>query len=90
MDGSTLFDGRIRWTFVSGQFTELWGRHRDGDRLGSPVSRDRQPVGRRRSLASTETGCPSGVVCKPAGLAARGLQVDYRTVWDFVHSERLT
>ena len=23
-------------------------------------------------------------------LAARGLQVDYRTVWDFVHSEKLT
>ena len=23
-------------------------------------------------------------------LAERGLQVDYRTVWDFVHSEKLT
>jgi putative transposase len=23
-------------------------------------------------------------------LAARGLQVDYRTVWDFVHNEKLT
>jgi len=25
-----------------------------------------------------------------AELAQRGLQVDYRTVWDFVHSEKLT
>jgi putative transposase len=25
-----------------------------------------------------------------AELAERGLQVDYRTVWDFVHSEKLT
>ena len=52
---------------------------------------------RRRFRASTRSGCRSGsrdgdftLRGLVAELAGRGLKVDYRSVWEFVHAEKLS
>jgi putative transposase len=82
----------------------VWNRPQDGDRLGSAVSRDGQHGGQADGWLPAEEDhgqyrewllqrCRAqeftlrGLV---AELAERGLQVDYRTVWEFVHAEKLS
>jgi putative transposase len=59
-----------------------------------------KPMGGRRPkkiIGTIETGCSSGAGGRTsrsaawvAELAQRDSQVDYRTVWEFVHAERLS
>ena len=76
-----------------------------GDQLGSAVPGngqrgawpDRRPQTEERSPASTMSGWCSGSGSGEftlrglvAELAERGLKVDYRSVWKFVHAEKLS
>ena len=98
---AAVVSGRIA---VQRRGQAVWDRHQHGNRLGQSALQDRSPApgqmgghkpkaisGEHRIwlLQRTEDGdfTLRGLV---AELGERGLKVDYRSVWEFVHAEKLS